>query len=134
MKLGPYCTNADMTLEELSGLKADDPTNAPTYMVKTVLGAWKKPLSKLNTEEVWFLVSQQVGLPYILDLIWPILQDNPLYYFDKYEGDVLSVLLRAPESAWIKRPEYQAELADLKRRALLAPSSINDMFCESLTQ
>ena len=101
-------------------------------MVATILRAWKKPLSSLNAAELWLLASQGDGFPFVLDIVWPILQHDPLYCFDKYEGDLLSSLLNEPEDTWHQRPEYRAELDSLKARALSAPEYINDMFRESL--
>ena len=134
MKLGPYRTDASKTLEQLTGVDWGEPDSAPTHMVKTIIRAGKKPLDTLNGEEIWLLVSQQEGLPFILDLVWPLIERDPLSYFDKYEGDVLSSLLKAPEAIWAKRPEYRAELESLKQRALTAPNSMNDMFRETLAR
>ncbi len=134
MKIGPYRIDASMTLAQLTGNDWGDPESAPTHMVATIIRSTTKPLIDLNGEEVWYLISQQDGLPFILDLAWLFLEKNPLQNFWHYEGDVLSTLLRASDSIWEKRPEYREALPSLRERALEAPAYLNDAFRESLTQ
>lgn len=128
MKLGPYNTDASKTLEQLTRQDWGDPAKAPTGMIETVIRACKKPLNALDDEEIRLLIAQDVGFPFILDLVWPILNKDPLYCFRDYEGDVLATLLRVPEDIWLGRPEYRAGLEGLKQRVLAAPDYINDMF------
>lgn len=132
MKLGPYNTDATKTLEQLTGHDWGDPDSAPTNMVETYIRAGKKPLMNLDGREILLLISQRGGFPYILDLAWHYLADNPLEAFDAYEGDVLAILIRAPEEVWAARPEYRAALDGLRDRALSAPGYISDMFREVL--
>lgn len=132
MKVNPHNTDTSKTLEELTGQNAGNPADAQTGMIETIIRAWKKPLKELDDRDLWLLGSQQDGLPFVLDVIWPIVQQDPLYCFDKYEGDLLSSFLRAPSDIWVARPEFQAELENLKARALAAPDCINDMFKETL--
>lgn len=111
-------TDFSKTLEQLTGLCAGDPKDAPTSMVERVVRAWKKPLRDLSDDEVGDLVVQHDGYPFLLDLLWPKLLDNPLYDGGHYPGDVLSLLLRADESIWIALPEYRVSLNALFERAL----------------
>lgn len=134
MKLGPYNTDTSKTLEQLTVRDWGEPASAPTHMVRTIICAGKKPLATLNGEEIWLLVSQQEGMPFILDLVWPLVVRDPLSCFDKYEGDVLLSLLKAPEAIWAKRPEYRAELEGLKQRALAAPDTVNGIFRQTLAR
>lgn len=101
-------------------------------MVETIIRATKKPLMALDGREIWLLISQREGFPYILDLVWGMLERNPLQAFEHYEGDVLASLILAPEEVWSARSEYQAALDGLRARALAAPDEINDMFREVL--
>ena len=134
MKLGPYRTDATKTLEELSGRSWGDPESAPTPMIETIIRAGKKPLMNCDGREIWLLISQREGFPYILDLVWGMLKRDPLLAFELYEGDVLASLIVAPENVWSSRPEYRAALDGLRARALDAPEEINDMFCEVIAR
>jgi hypothetical protein len=125
-------TDFSLTLEELTGLDAGDPESAPTYMVEAIIRSWKKPLDQLSDEEIGRLVVQHDGYPYVLDLIWPKLETDPLFEGGYYPGDVLSNLLRADPTIWKDRPQYRARLDALYRQALQRSDDENDAFRESL--
>ena len=121
-----------LSLEQLTGRDAGDPDDAPTHMVQTIIRSWKKPLDRLSNEEIGRLVVQHDGYPYVLDLVWPKLENDPLFEGGYYPGDVLSNLVRAGPEIWADRPEYKARLEGLYRRALERPFDENEAFRESL--
>ncbi len=75
---------------------------------------------------------QLYGFPYLLDLVMPKLEADPLYEGGYYPGDVLSPLLRAGPAIWADRPEYQDRMRSLYERALSRPFVENRAFRESL--
>jgi hypothetical protein len=121
-----------LSLEELTGLKEGAPEDAPTPMVAAIRRSWKKPLKELDDSELGQLVVQHYGYPYLLDIVWPKLEADPLFYGGYYPGDVLSNLIRADQSIWVDRPEYRDQLETLYRRALARPDDENDGFRETL--
>lgn len=125
-------TDFSLSLEELTGLKEGDPEDAPTPMVAAIIRSWKKPLSQLSDDEIGQLVVQHYGYPYLLDLVWPKLEAEPLFERGYYPGDVLSNLIRADPAIWADRLEYKARLNALYRRALERPDDENDAFRETL--
>jgi hypothetical protein len=114
-------TDLSLTLEQLTGHRMPRPADAPTDMLKAIFSAHKKPLDQLSDEEIRLLVTQQDGFPYLLDLVWPQLEENPLLDCGMYPGDILSNLLRADESVWDDRPAYRARLKLLCNQALARP-------------
>ena len=125
-------TDFSLSLEDLTGLKEGDPDDAPTPMIAAIQRSWKKPLNELSNDEIGRLVVQHYGYPYLLDLLWPKLTADPQFDGGYYPGDVLSNLIRAKTDIWVDRPDYQAELDALYRRALDRPDDENDAFRESL--
>jgi len=125
-------TEFSLSLEQLTGVVEGDPRDAPTPMVAAIYRSWRKPLDQLTDEEIRRLVVQLYGFPYLLDLVMPKLEADPLYEGSYYPGDVLSPLLRAGPDIWLLRPEYQDRLRSLYERALSRPSDENDAFRESL--
>ena len=128
-------TDFSLSLEQLTGIDVgdpDDPENAPTPLVQNILRSWKKPLFQLSNSEIGRLIVQQDGFPYVLDLVWPKLQADPLFEGGYYPGDVLSLLIRAKPKIWADRPEYKAGLSLLYQRALECQMDENDMFRETL--
>ena len=125
-------TDFSLSLEALTGLVEGDPREAPTPMVAAIQRSWRKPLAQLTAEEIGRLVVQLYGFPYVLDLVVPKLEADPLYDGGYYPGDVLSNLLRAEPDIWADRPEYRDRLESLYKRALERPLDENDAFRESL--
>ncbi len=126
-------TDFTKSLEELTGLVEGDPSDAPTPMVAAIRQSWRKPLGQLTAHEIGRLVVQLYGLPYLLDLVFPKLEADPLYDGGYYPGDILSNLIRAGEHIWVDRPQYQEQLDSLYKRALERPLDENDAFRESLS-
>jgi hypothetical protein len=96
--MSPQGTDFTLSLEALTGLAEGDPEDAPTAMVAAIRRSWKKPLNQLSDSEIGELVVQHCGYPYVLDLLWPKLEADPLFDGGFYPGDVLStsfVLIRA---------------------------------------
>lgn len=130
--MAQHDTDFSRSLEELTGLKEGDPDEAPTEMVAAIQRSWKKPLNELSDDEIGRLVAQHYGYPYLLDLLWPKLEADPLFDGGYYPGDVLLHLIRAEADIWTDRPDYRTELDALYRRALRRPHDESDAFLESL--
>lgn len=129
----PDRADLSCTLEQLTGLSAGDIGKAPTSTVEAVIRAWQKPLSSLADDEIGRLIVQRDGFPYILDLVWPKLMEDPLFDRGFYPGDVLSNLIRSDESIWKDRDDYAAALKTLYARALTRPDYETDAFRDSLS-
>jgi hypothetical protein len=128
-------TDFSLSLEQLTGFDVgdpDDPDNAPTPMIQDILRSWKKPLCQLTDYEIGDLIIQHDGYPYVLDLVWPKLEADPLFEGAHYPGDVLSLLIKADPEIWADRLYYKAKLGALYQRALERPLDENDMFRETL--
>jgi hypothetical protein len=130
--MAQYDTDFSLSLEELTGLKEGEPEDAPTPMVAAIMRSWKKPMNELSDGEIGQLVVQHYGYPYLLDLVWPKLESDPLFDGGYYPGDVLSNLIRADTNIWADRPEYKTRLDALYRIALSRPDDENDAFRETL--
>jgi hypothetical protein len=125
-------TDFSKSLDELHGVDSGPAKGAPTRLVRSVVLSRKKPLNALRLDEIGRLVLQLDGFPYLLDLVFPLLEADPLVDGGYYPGDMLSQLLQAEQSIWNDRPAYQERLADLYQRALDRPADENDAFLDSL--
>jgi len=125
-------TDLSLSLEQLSGWSEGNPDDAPTPMIAAIQRSWKKPLRELTDEEIGRLLVQHYGYPYLLDLVWPKLEHDPLFEGGYYPGDVLSNLIRAEPGIWADRPSYKAALEHLYRRALERSTDEVQAFRESL--
>lgn len=125
-------TDFSLSLEQLTGLVEGDPDEAPSPMVAAIQRSWRKPLAQLTAQEIGRLVLQLYGFPFLLDLVFPQLEADPLFDGGYYPGDVLSNLLRAEPQIWAGRPEYQDKLESLYKRAIERPLHESAAFRESL--
>jgi len=125
-------TDFGRSLEQLNGWEPSDPTLAETPLVADVMRAGKKPLNQLSDYEIGMLVVQQYGYPYLLDLVWPKVEADPLFDGGYYPGDVLSNLIRGDASIWAGRQHYKDSLQALYQRALARPLDECGAFRDSL--
>lgn len=125
-------TDFSKSLDELQGSNPSDPSDAPTPMVADIIRSRRKPLGELTLDEIGRFVVQRDGFPFILDLVWPLLEGDPLIDGGYYPGDILSNLIRADEGIWRDRPAYREGLKLLYRRAVAMPDEDKHAFLESL--
>jgi hypothetical protein len=111
--MAQHDTDFSLSLEELTGLSEGDPDDAQTPMVADIQRSWKKPMETLSNYEIGDLVVQHYGYPFLLDLVWPKLEADPLYDGGHYPGDVLSMLIKAEPDIWEGRPDYRGSLESL---------------------
>lgn len=123
------------SLEQLIGVDVGDPSdldNAPTPLVQNILKSWKKPMRHLTDFEIGALIVQHDGYPFLLDLVWPKLESDPLFDGGYFPGDVLSMLIAAKPEIWTDRLDYLARLKELYQLALKRPLDENEAFREAL--
>ena len=92
----PRTKFADLSksLNELECVDTGRPEEASTSLMRDIIEARKTPLNRLKPEQIGQLILQLYGLPFILDLVFPILDADPLFDGGYYPGDVLSALIR----------------------------------------
>ncbi|MDH2434610.1 contact-dependent growth inhibition system immunity protein [Pokkaliibacter sp. MBI-7] len=74
----------------------------------------KVPLVNLTVEDLRLLVGQRVGLEYTVPLAMDRLEENPLAAGAMYRGDLLTNVLKLPESFWQLHPELNNRLVEVK--------------------
>lgn len=71
------------------------------------------PIGELSIEQLRLLISQSIGLLYLVPLALQRLQVNPLVEGDLYEGDLLISVLRVGMMFWETNPDYKVKLIEL---------------------
>ena len=127
-----FTVDFSKSLDDLQGRTSGNPDDTPTESVRLYILARQKPLCLLSPSDIRRLIVQSDGAPFILDLVFPLLEADPLTEAEHYPGDLLSNLIRADDEIWCDRPEYRARLAKLFRRALDRPDDEKDAFLDSL--
>jgi hypothetical protein len=93
-------TDDDRTLEELEGQNRREPETAPTPMVARCLRLRRTPLHLLSSSDLRLLVSQKIGLKYIVPRAMKLISENPLIETEYYPGDLLCAVLQIDKDYW----------------------------------
>ena len=84
-----------------------------TYVVQTSQRALKKPLNQLSLEEIRLLLTQRLGVSYVLPMAVAALERDILQEVYYYEGDLLNAVLGLPEAFWKDTEEERNIVAHL---------------------
>lgn len=71
-----------------------------SYLIKTCHSLRKKQLSDFSIEDLRIMISQDIGLKYLLPIAIEKLNENILVEGDYYEGDLLNVVLNSDVAFW----------------------------------
>ncbi|MFM5981241.1 MAG: contact-dependent growth inhibition system immunity protein [Sphaerospermopsis kisseleviana] len=102
--------NQQKSLEQLeANYWGESPEDAPR-LVKECYKLRKKPIHALDTEEIRILISQEIGLNYVMPLAIKSLEKDILVAGDFYPGDLLLALLRIDSKTWGNHELLRQEL------------------------
>ena len=104
--------NLNKSLEELENSIWRE-TDFPTALVEKCFYARKKKLKDLDIGEVRLLITQKIGLKYIIPLAISFLKKDVLIDAGFYEGDLLLAVLTIPESFWSDNSNFKDEFLKL---------------------
>lgn len=90
------------TLEQLEGLNLGNPEDAPTNLVKRCMELYRTSISSFSIEDLRLMISQQIGLIYLIPLTIEKLGTNLFAEGNFYEGDLLQSVLNIEETYWHK--------------------------------
>lgn len=62
--------------------------------------ARRVPLEDLNHRQLYSLVLHKIGLEYLFDKAWRVLEQNPMTEAKYYSGDLLLAVAEAPVECW----------------------------------
>ena len=88
------------TLEQLENAFWKEPVEFPSGLVQNCHKYRKIPLNKLTIEQLRLLISQKIGLDYLVLLGIEKLKTNVLAEGDLYEGDLLVTISKVPLEFW----------------------------------
>jgi len=90
------------TLEELEGSNWGDPDGG-TSLVQKCHQLRRVPLQELTPSDLRFLITQQIGLLWLVPLALEILNADPLIDAGYYTGDLLCAVVDVPEAYWTRQ-------------------------------
>jgi hypothetical protein len=99
-----------LSLEQIEDNAWGDPPADATRLVRTVHQLRRKPIGTMQVEDLRLLLLQQEGVTVLVPLALTQLEQNPLAEGDFYPGDLLTTILRIPQSYWQQHPEQFARM------------------------
>lgn len=109
----------DISLDDIEG--SYDSGGIESGLVKKCSLARAKKISSLSLNDIRILISQGMGLKYILPIAISHLEREPLIFADLYKGDLLVAVLTTPEKFWL-------ENVDLNNRVVEIGIDIRDIY------
>ncbi|MEU6907262.1 contact-dependent growth inhibition system immunity protein [Streptomyces coeruleorubidus] len=108
----PQPVDPTQTLEQLEGQRWPDPPQDTTSLVKAVHELRRRPVGDLRPDELARLITQDVGLPWLLPLAVRILRDTaPAQAAGGwYDDDLLYAVVTRRPQVWEQFPDLAREL------------------------
>ena len=84
-----------------------------TPLVRRAKDLRKTPLNEFSVEDLRFMISQHIGLDYLIPMALEQLTENILAEGDFYEGDLLKAVLTSPQGFWERNRNLLSRLRKL---------------------
>ncbi|MDQ7806660.1 contact-dependent growth inhibition system immunity protein [Amycolatopsis sp. A133] len=104
-------SDGSLTLEQIDGEAWGEPPADASRLVKTGHELRRKPVSRLDAEDLRLLLGQRIGVEVLVPYALSLLETNPLAEGDYYPGDLLVTVLELPAEFWRRHAEPAARLA-----------------------
>ena len=103
----------DYSLNEIEGFK-ENLSGLDSGLIEKYMVARSKKLKDLSVDEIRVLLSQLIGLAYIVPLALNIVEQDPLISSGLYSGDLAVSLFNIDEEFWSNNPEWNNRLIEVK--------------------
>lgn len=114
------------SLEDLENDRWGEPTFGSS-VVQRVHAARTKPIQDLTTGELRLLISQKVGLPYLVPLALEALHADPLARGSFYEGDLLAAVLALPSETVARHSGWREQIDQIAQRYFEEADRLEDL-------
>ena len=113
--------NASRTIEQLEASSWPDPLDGAPPHVHRCHSLRRVPIESLTAGDLRALVTQEIGLKYLMPVALCKLKVDPMLEGEYYPGDLLCAAMGVSADYWLKATN---ELAELKQHAQQALSLI----------
>jgi len=96
------------TLNQLEGRSPSGSPDKDSYIEQACYALRDKPLNEMKVEDLRMLISQGMGLKFLMPMAFRELSKNPLAEGMHYPGDLLASVLRAPPEFFRENPLSRA--------------------------
>ena len=116
------------SIEQLEKDIWKNPSEFPTDLIEKCYRYRKISIAELTNEQLRLLISQKIGIEYLIGIVLEKLERNILTECDFYEGDLLVVVSSLPVEFWNKN---QPEFLTFKKLVELNSELIKNEFGEN---
>lgn len=102
-----------LSVEELEKHNYGDPEKAPTALLARCWRYVKIPVDILSVEQLRTLISQHIGLDYLVPLALEILSEDILAEGDLYEGDLVNAVYNIKPTFWNENQSLSIQFNNL---------------------
>ena len=96
------------SIEQLEKDIWEEPSGFPTDLVEKCFQYRKIVIGELTNEQLRLLISQKIGLDYLIEIALEKLEQDICTEGDFYNGDLLDSVSKVSTEFWSKKPiEYQ---------------------------
>ena len=104
------------TLARLEGRDIPKPRDN-TYLRQAAYRFRHVPLREFSVEDLRIMISQNIGLLYLIPLAIEELRKDPRAEGDFHPGDLLKAVLTADPKFWQDHPDWRKEVEEIAQRA-----------------
>lgn len=115
------------SLEQLENDYWKEESPFPTGLIQRCFEYRKIRLSDLTNEQIRLLISQKIGLEFLIEIALKKLKENVIVQGDLYKGDLLDAVSKIPTDFWNKK---QSEFQTFKNIVELNSELIKTEFSE----
>ncbi|HKC68161.1 MAG TPA: contact-dependent growth inhibition system immunity protein [Bacteroidia bacterium] len=101
------------TLEELENTYLGNPPKNCSQLIQTCYLLRQKKLSDYTAEDFRIMISQNMGLQFLMPLAVQVIETNPFAEGDYYEGDLLKSILTSDKNFWQKNQALKKEVINI---------------------
>ena len=94
--------NNSKSIEELENDYWKEESEYPTNLIKKCFEYRKIKVSELTIEQIRLLISQKIGIEFLIGIALEKLEQNIIVEGDLYEGDLLDAVSKVPTEFWNK--------------------------------
>ncbi|MGN9808861.1 contact-dependent growth inhibition system immunity protein [Micromonospora sp. BQ11] len=109
------------TIEQLERKVWPDPGPDATPLIRRCTELRRQPLTEFTVEDMRIMLGQHIGVSALLPRAVQVLLRDPLAEGDCYPGDLLTNVLRLPDSAWSSLRAERERLASVLAELVAGP-------------
>jgi hypothetical protein len=99
--------DGSLTLEQLEDCRWGNPPADATRLIETVYRLRHKPVGTMDIEDLRVILLQQESLDVLVPIALNHLEQSPLAEGDFYPGDLLTAVLKVPQTYWQRHPDQR---------------------------